>query len=109
MRMNSICPRPNAVWLTWLAGGLIACAASPDTGSKDHASRFTNHWSFVAPQQPTIPKVKNTQRSGNPIDAFVLARLEKDNFAPSPEADRVTMLPPFYDVHTCLGPPPGGD
>ena len=50
------------------------------------------HWAFVAPTRVDPPKVKRADWSANPIDAFVLARLDKEKVAPSPEADRVTLL-----------------
>ena len=48
------------------------------------------HWAFKAPVRPPIPKTRNTRWLSNPIDAFVLARLE--NLTPSPEADKITLL-----------------
>ena len=39
-----------------------------------------------------LPQVRNSHWPINPIDDFVLARLEKEGLAPSPEADRVTLL-----------------
>jgi hypothetical protein len=50
------------------------------------------HWAFIPPKQPPVPKVKNQAWIRNPIDAFVLARLEKEGLSPSPEADRTTLL-----------------
>lgn len=52
----------------------------------------TTHWAYVAPKKPTIPKVKDAQWVRNPIDAFVLARLEREGMKPSPEADRATLI-----------------
>ncbi len=49
------------------------------------------HWGFVAPVRPPIPVVK-AGWARNSIDDFILARLEKESLAPSPEADRVTLL-----------------
>ncbi len=51
-----------------------------------------DHWSFKAPVRPALPSVKNQKWVRNPIDAFVLARLEKEKLTPSPEADRVTLI-----------------
>ena len=51
-----------------------------------------NHWAFKAPVRPAEPKVKNKQWARNPIDAFILARLEQQKLSPSPEADRLTLL-----------------
>ena len=50
------------------------------------------HWAFVAPVRPDLPAVKNAARPVNPVDRFVLARLEKESLQPSPEADRATLL-----------------
>ena len=56
------------------------------------ASRATNHWAFKPPQRAMLPAVKDQRWVRNPIDAFVAARLEQEGIAPSPEADRVTLL-----------------
>lgn len=78
--------------------------------SAHHASRITNqapHWSFVAPVRPSLPSVKRARWVRNPIDAFVLARLEKEGIAPSPEADRRTLIRRLYlDL---IGLPPSVD
>jgi hypothetical protein len=50
------------------------------------------HWSFVPVTKPELPKVSDTAWVRNPIDAFVLARLEKDGLKPSAEADKVTLI-----------------
>ena len=53
---------------------------------------YEEHWSFIAPQRPAIPKTKNQQWARTPIDAFILSRLEKDGLNPSEEADRPTLI-----------------
>jgi len=55
-------------------------------------ARAEGHWAFVAPVRPAVPKVARESWVRTPIDRFVLARLEKEGLAPSPEADRVTLL-----------------
>ncbi len=55
-------------------------------------ARFEQHWSFIAPVRPVLPKVKNTAWVKNAIDNFVLARLEKEGLSPAPEADRSTLI-----------------
>jgi mono/diheme cytochrome c family protein len=60
-------------------------AEKPDRANSDH-------WAFQAPARPTVPAVKNLDWPRNPIDCFILARLEKEGIAPSPEADRVTLI-----------------
>jgi mono/diheme cytochrome c family protein len=53
---------------------------------------YRQHWAFIAPVRPGLPKVGRPEWVRNPIDAFILARLEKDRLKPSPEADRSTLL-----------------
>ncbi len=50
------------------------------------------HWAYVPPQRPPLPAVKDAGWVRNPIDAFILARLEKEGLKPNPEADKVTLL-----------------
>ena len=53
---------------------------------------YRDHWAFVAPQRPAVPKVKRSAWVRNPIDAFVLARLEHEGLEPSPTANVNTLL-----------------
>ncbi|HEV3416085.1 MAG TPA: DUF1553 domain-containing protein, partial [Pirellulales bacterium] len=48
-------------------------------------------WSFIAPKRPELPAVKNEGWVKNPIDRFILAKLEENGLQPSPEADRRTL------------------
>ncbi len=57
----------------------------------DEGARYTQHWAFVAPLRPDPPAVGDGDWPRNPIDRFVLARLEREGFAPAPEADRWTL------------------
>jgi hypothetical protein len=53
------------------------------------------HWSFTPPVKPTVPTLArpaDAARVRNPIDAFVFARLEREDLTPSPPADRATLL-----------------
>src|SRR5262245_8243434 len=58
----------------------------------DEGAKYAEHWSFVAPKRPTPPEVKDAGRVRNPIDRFVIARLEKEGLAASPEADKTTLI-----------------
>ena len=49
------------------------------------------HWSLIAPTRTVQPKVKNQSWARNPIDDFVLAKLEETGLQPAPEADRPTL------------------
>ena len=53
----------------------------------EQGAKWEAHWSFIAPKRPELPTVNS-----NPIDAFVLARLEREGLHPSPEADRPTLI-----------------
>ena len=50
------------------------------------------HWAFVPPKRPRLAKVNNSAWPRNGIDHFVLAKLEQSQLAPSPEADKATLL-----------------
>jgi mono/diheme cytochrome c family protein len=52
-----------------------------------------DHWAFKAPVRPKLPSLANRKSQiVNSIDAFILARLEKEGLQPSPEADRPTLI-----------------
>ena len=58
----------------------------------EQGAKWEGHWSFTAPVRPAEPVVKNRAWVRNPIDSFILARLEKEGLTPSPEADRARLL-----------------
>lgn len=51
-------------------------------------AKWQRHWSLIPPDSPPIPEVKTPGWCNNPIDRFVLARLEREKLSPSPLADR---------------------
>ncbi len=70
----------------------------------DQGAKWDTLWSFVPPKRPTVPEVKGKAWPRNPIDNFVLARLESEGLGPSPEADRATLLRRVYFDLTGLPP-----
>lgn len=54
-------------------------------------AQYQPHWAFIAPSRPALPAVKNARWVRNPIDQFILARLEREGLKPAPEADRRTL------------------
>ncbi|MBN9118637.1 MAG: DUF1553 domain-containing protein [Planctomycetes bacterium] len=54
-------------------------------------AEYQAHWSFIPPTRPAVPAVKDKTWVRNPIDNFVLARLEAQGLKPAPEADRRTL------------------
>ncbi|MFN0169473.1 MAG: DUF1553 domain-containing protein [Bryobacteraceae bacterium] len=66
----------------WPAGAATASAVKPKTA----------HWAFVPPSRPPLPRVRDSRWVRNPIDSFVLAKIEAESLHPSPEADRATLI-----------------
>ena len=63
-------------------------AAQKDTLKRwiDAGAKWGEHWAFQPLRKPPVP------RAGNPIDAFIAARLDREKLRPAPEADRATLL-----------------
>ncbi len=74
-----------AILRTWIDEGASGVPGSEPPG-------VYTHWSFVPPVRSAPPAVRQKTWPRNPIDQFVLARLEREGIAPSPEADRTTLL-----------------
>lgn len=53
---------------------------------------WQEHWAFTAPVRPPLPEVKNAAWVRNPIDRFILARLEASGLRPAPEAPRAALI-----------------
>lgn len=71
------------------------------TGKQKHLIRqwvqqgavWKQHWAFVAPERPALPKLTSDVRwPRNAIDFFILSRLEREGIRPSPDADRRTLI-----------------
>lgn len=58
----------------------------------EQGAEYKVHWAFLPPQRPPIPAVGNPAWCRNAIDAFILARLEKEGLQPSPEADKAALI-----------------
>ncbi len=57
----------------------------------DAGAGFETHWAFEAPQRSAPPEVSAPTWVRSPIDSFILARLEEEGLAPSPQASRYTL------------------
>ncbi|MBI2807608.1 MAG: PSD1 domain-containing protein [Planctomycetes bacterium] len=55
-------------------------------------AEYTPHWAFIKPKRPAVPKVSDAKWVRNPIDAFILSRLDQERLKPSREADRATLI-----------------
>ena len=84
----------------WPDGDTIAHAGTAS------ADAWKSHWAFQPVKSPPLPKVARADWPQTPLDYFVLAKLEQQGLAPSPAADRRTLLRrASYDV---IGLPPTG-
>lgn len=84
--------RLSAEQIAAIASWIDAGATWPDALSSADAAPRSDHWAFKAPERTTPPPVQEAAWLRNPIDSFVLARLEQEGIKPSPEADRYTLI-----------------
>ena len=66
----------------------------------------SGHWAFRPNKRPAVPDVRNKGWVRNPIDAFVLARLERERLEPSPEAPANSLVRRVHLDLTGLPPSP---
>ena len=76
-----------ALLTEWVRQGAKAPA-----GTQDRVRVESSHWAFQPIASPELPAVKQRGWVRNPIDRFVLARLEQRDIAPAPEASRATLI-----------------
>jgi hypothetical protein len=84
-------PLPNeqiGLLRAWIDQG----AKWPETAVAGNAKDWHKHWAFKPPVRPKTPAVEIGRWARNPIDYFVLARLEQEHLKPSAEADKITLL-----------------
>jgi hypothetical protein len=72
----TLTPREKAILIKWIEDG----------------AEYKEHWAFIPPQTPELPKTKDNSWAKNPIDRYVLSKLEQEGIKPSPEADKETLL-----------------
>ncbi len=72
----------------------------------EQGANYATHWAFVPPVRPAEPAVRDAGWPLNPIDRFVLAKLESEGLAPAPEADRATLIRRLAIDLTGLPPTP---
>jgi hypothetical protein len=66
--------------------------AAPGSPQKLSAAEGISHWAFQPVKRPAEPAVRLRPWVVNPIDSFILSRLEAEGIAPSLEADKATLL-----------------
>lgn len=58
----------------------------------EQGAEWKGHWSFIRPEKSSLPKVAHEAAAVNPIDRFILERVEQAGLNPSPEADKTTLI-----------------
>ena len=71
---------------------LFFILAPQATSAENDEAVKAKHWAFQTPKRAAFPAVKNEGWVRQPIDRFVLAKLEKEGLKPSTEADSITLL-----------------
>ncbi len=98
--------RLNAEQIGLLRAWIDQGALWPENTADTKAKKKTEHWAFKPVANPAVPKVKDKAWVRNPVDAFVLAKLEANQLKPSPPADKRTLIRrATYDL-TGLPPTP---
>ena len=69
-------------------------------------AKWQDYWAFVPPTPQPLPQVKRADWVRQPLDRFILARLEKEGLEPSPEADKASLVAPgiFRPYRTAAHP-----
>ncbi|MCB1091283.1 MAG: DUF1553 domain-containing protein [Verrucomicrobiae bacterium] len=75
--------------LRLLFAGMVLAGCKLVLGTEPNAEK---HWSFRPIVLPPVPDVKAADQVSNPIDAFLLSRLEREGLGFSPQADPATLL-----------------
>ena len=55
-------------------------------------AKWEQHWSFVAPSQQTPPDIRDPSQANNPIDRFIVARLESEGLSPAPLVNKEKLI-----------------
>ena len=83
---------PRGERLTAEQIGLLRAWIDQGGHGGEDAGAPRRHWAYVAPVCSVLPSVQRAEWPRDPIDRFVLARLEKEGLEPSPEVDRARWL-----------------
>jgi mono/diheme cytochrome c family protein len=89
-------PGETDIVARWIAQGAPEADVKPDVATTEPDPLVTDKdrdfWSFKPPAAVNPPSVKNAGRVRNPIDLFILEKLEARRLSLSPEAERAVLL-----------------
>lgn len=102
--------RTATLLLVVILGGQIVVTAQEEKKDPLREPKITDddrdHWSFRPLAKPKVPKIKNGDAARNPIDHFILARLNTEGLQPMPAAGRATLIRRLSFDLTGLPPTP---
>jgi mono/diheme cytochrome c family protein len=78
-------------WIDAGANWTGSIGAGATTAAASQGKARNSHWAFQPITSPPPPSVSTSAWVRNPVDNFVLSRLDKEHIAPAPEADRRTL------------------
>lgn len=78
--------------------GKVLSAAEKELLRKwiEQGAKYEKHWAFVAPVRPEVPSVKRSAAVANPIDNFVIAKLEAEGLEPTTAASKERLIRRLY-------------
>jgi mono/diheme cytochrome c family protein len=108
--VKPITPAETEKVARWIRQGAPEVSSPPDFAGTEKDPLVTEKdrqfWAFQTPKHPDPPAVKHADRVRDPIDAFVLAKLESKGLTLSPDADKLTLIRRAYFDLTGLPPEP---
>jgi cytochrome c553 len=102
-------PATVAAFERWIADGAFdprTDGPTPETTRPIPPPAGRDHWAYQPVREPAIPPVRDASWPLDPIDRFLLARLESAGLRPGPEADRATLARRLHFDLTGLPPEP---
>lgn len=91
---GKLSPEEIAALTKWVKDGAVwPVGPAPAAGGFEEQMQVRKrHWAWQPLQKAVVPTVKNKSWVRNPIDSFILAKLEEKHLRPAPEADRRTLI-----------------
>jgi hypothetical protein len=93
----------------WIAGGALPAPPDAPEPREDPLVKPQDRlfWSFQPPKRPAVPSVRHADLVRNPVDAFLLAKLEAKGLSYAPEAGKLALMRRAY--FDAIGLPPAPD
>lgn len=89
---KKLTPEEIGILRAWIDQGAKWPATAGAATESAVSTAKSSHWAFQPVRKPPVPAVRNAKWTRNPVDAFILARLDKEKIAPSDEAGRSALL-----------------